>query len=190
MLLDPHLQSLDYLLKQFELSDHERKLFCIGLELGPSTIIELAQASELHRLTVHQVVQELVSKGLFLETFNRKKRLVYPNSVDGLMLMLEEKKRKVRQLEQQLEANKDIFQYLRSKNDVLSMTRSYRGIEGLNVTLMEMAKDKKDIAVLYDAQSLQTVMDEKLYHRSYQQRMLNQARTRLILPESFRIFDI
>lgn len=102
--------------------------------------------------------------------------------------MLEEQKWKLRHLEQQLESAKDIFHYLRNKRDTDPMTRVYRGIEGMNTTLMEMAKDKKDIAVLYDAQSLQDIMDEQLYHRSYQQRALHHSSTRLILPETFRDF--
>lgn len=184
--MNSKLQSIDYLLKQFDLSDHERTVFCAGLSSWPSTIIQLAQQADLHRLTVHQVVQSMIEKGLFLETYSSKKRLVYPNSSDGLTLMLEEQKRKLRHLEQQLESAKDIFHYLRNKRDSDPMTRLYRGIEGMNVTLMEMAKDGYDIAVLYDAQSLQDVIDESLYHRSYQQRQKQGIHTRLLLPDSFR----
>lgn len=186
--MDSKLQSIDYLLKQFELSDHERMIFCAGLEVWPASIIQLAQHTHLHRLTVHQTVQAMLQQWLFLETYSGKKRLVYPNSIDGLTLMLEEKKRKIKHLEQQLESAKDIFNYLRNKRDTDPMTRLYRGIEWVNVTLMEMAKDKKDVAVLYDAQSLQNIMDEQLYHRSYQQRTLHHSKTRLILPETFRDF--
>lgn len=187
-MIDSKLISIDHVLKQFGLSDHERKIFCTGLLLGPTTIIALAQSSGIHRLTVHQSVQHLIEQGLFVETYNRKRRLVYPNYSDGLAVMIEEQKRKTRQLEQQLESVKDIFHYLRNQRDTDPMTRSYRGIEGLNVTLMEMARDHKPIAVLYDAQSLQAVMDEKLYHWSYQQRALQHIHTRLILPEHFRDF--
>lgn len=60
--MDSKIQSIDHLLKQFDLTDHERTIFLAGLTLGPSTIIQLAQQSDLHRLTVHQVVQMMINK--------------------------------------------------------------------------------------------------------------------------------
>ncbi len=145
--MEPQLQSLDHLLKQFDLSDHQRKVFCTWIELGPVSIVMLAQATGIHRLTVHQTVAQLIAKWLFLETYSWKKRLVYPSDADGLLLLLEEQKWKVKQIEQQLESAQDIFNYMRAKRDTAPMTRLYRGIEGLNSITDPIRKDKKNRSI-------------------------------------------
>jgi len=49
-----------------------------------------------------------------------------------------------------------------------------------------MAQDGHPINIIYDAQALHSMVDEKLFHRSYQQRAKKGIPTRLILPEQFR----
>ena len=49
-----------------------------------------------------------------------------------------------------------------------------------------MANDKQPISIIYDANALHSMLDEKLFHRSYQQRAKYNITTRLILPDQFR----
>jgi hypothetical protein len=99
---------------------------------------------------------------------------------------LEERKFALRQLEQQLEAARDVFSYLKQASNAFPMTRLYQGIEGINTTIIEMAQDKQPISIIYDANTLHSMLDEKLFHRSYQQRAKYNTTTRLILPDQFR----
>jgi hypothetical protein len=101
---------------------------------------------------------------------------------------LEERKFALRQLEQQLEASRDVFSYLKQASNTFPMTRLYQGIEGINTTILEMAQDKQPISIIYDANALHAIVDEKLFHRSYQQRAKHNISTRLILPDQFTDF--
>ena len=121
-----------------------------------------------------------------MQTMYGKKRLVYPNNYDGLVVMLEEKKFILRQLEREIDASKSIFEYISTSRSSFPNTRLYQGIEGINTTLLEMAKDGEAVASIYDANALGGIMDEKLFHRSYQKRAGEKRETRLILPETFR----
>ena len=51
-----------------------------------------------------------------------------------------------------------------------------------------MAKDKEPVYIMYDANSLGDLVDEKLFHRSYAKRAEHKVKTKLILPETFRDF--
>lgn len=51
---------------------------------------------------------------------------------------------------------------------------------------MEIAKDKKPVSLIYDANALGSFVDQKLFNRSYSQRSKYNINTRLILPQSFK----
>ena len=85
-------------------------------------------------------------------------------------LLLEEKKFKLRQLEQELDNSKNVFDAIITARNSFSNTRLYHGIEGINTTLLEMANDGQAVFLLYDANALSNFVDKKLFHRSYTQR--------------------
>lgn len=101
-------------------------------------------------------------------------------------MLLEQKKFELEQLERRRETSKSIFDYIQNSRDLIANTRLYHGIEGINTTLLEMAKDQEAICIIYDANSLGNIVDQKLFHRSYVQRAKHQVMTKLILPEHFR----
>ena len=145
------LHQIQPLLSKLGLNITEQSVYLAGLSLGPSTILQLAEQSKLKRLTVHQAVQSLVDQGIMMETYYGKRRLVYPNNADGLRLLLEEKKFALRQLEQELESSKSVFDAIITARNSFSNTRLYHGIEGINTTLLEIAHDGQDVYLLYDA---------------------------------------
>jgi sugar-specific transcriptional regulator TrmB len=177
------LHQIQPLLHKLGLNTTEQSVYMAGLTLGPSTILQLAEYTKLKRLTVHQAVHSLIEQGVMMETYYGKRRLVYPNNADGLRLLLEEKKFALRQLEQELESSKSVFDAIITARNNFSNTRLYHGIEGINTTLLEMANDGQEVSLLYDANALANFVDEKLFHRSYMQRMKKKIRTKLILPD-------
>lgn len=180
------LHQIQPLLHKLGLNTTEQTVYLSGLSLGPSTIIQLADHSQLKRLTVHQAVQSLIDQGIMMETYYGKRRLVYPNNADGLRLLLEEKKFALRQLEQELESSKSVFDAIITARNSFSNTRLYHGIEGLNTALIEITNDGQDVYLLYDTNALAPFIDEKIYHRSYTQRSKKKLKTKLIVPDSFR----
>lgn len=130
----------------------------------------------------------MIELWLFLESYYGKKRLVYPHSIDGLYALLEQKKFELKQLEDKLNASKSIFDYVKTSRTSFPTTRLYQGIEGINTTLLEMSKDKEPISIIYDANALTVLVDEKIFHMSYHKRAEQGIPTRLILPETFRDF--
>lgn len=179
------LHQIQPLLSKLGLNMTEQSVYLAGLTLGPSTILQLAEQSKLKRLTVHQAVYSLIEQGVMMETYYGKRRLVYPNNADGLRLLLEEKKFVLRQLEQELESSKSVFDAIITARNSFSNTRLYHGIEGINTTLLEIANDGQDVFLLYDAHALSNFIDEKLFHRSYTQRMKKKVSTKLIVPDNF-----
>ncbi|HNG97529.1 MAG TPA: hypothetical protein PLW93_04635 [Candidatus Absconditabacterales bacterium] len=174
------------ILDQFGLSNTEKTLFMASLIIGPTSIIGLSSYTKYKRLTTHHAVAGMIEQGLFLETHYGKKRLVYANTIDGLEQVLEKKRDNLKQLEQKLHNSKHLFNHLLSSRENFPQTRLYQGIEGINTTLLEVTKDRKPVSIIYDANALGMLVDEKLFHRSYSQRSKQKTSTRLILPDTFK----
>lgn len=128
----------------------------------------------------------MIDQGIFVQIMYGKKRLVYPNNYDGLVLLIEEKKFILRQLEQELESNKSFFDTIVMSRKQFTNTRLYHGIEGITNVLLEQAKDQQAVATIYDAHALGTLVDERIFHYSYHKRAQQKVTTRLILPDDFR----
>ena len=89
--------TIENTLRQLGLIDSEIKVFLLWLENGALSIAQLAELSNMGRITVHEIVGRLIKKGLFLETRSGRRRLVYPNQVDAFENLVAEKKLKVQE---------------------------------------------------------------------------------------------
>ncbi len=174
------------LLEKLWLSKNEQTVYCTWLEIGAASIAQLAQHTALKRVTVHHIVEKMVDMGAFVEIIYGKKRLVYPNSYDGLLLLIEEKRFELRQLEQTLESSKSFFDALNNQRHNFSKTRVFYGIEWVSTVLIEQAQDKKQVYSLFDTHAMGKIIDAKKFYRSYQQRALHNITTHLIVPTDFR----
>lgn len=181
-----NLDHITALLTQLGLNDTQKQIYITGLETGPISISDLSKTSWLGRINVHVAVQSMIEQGIFLETHYGKRRLVYPAMADGLQQLIDEKAFQIKQLQSQLDASKSVFDYISTSRASLTNTRLYAWIEGINTALLEIAKDRKAVYIIYDANSLGSIIDEKLFHWSYSERSKYKTKTRLILPSGFR----
>jgi predicted transcriptional regulator len=69
---------MDKVIEKLGLSDKEAKVYMTSLELGESSITDIARKSGLKRTTAHLAVGQLVMLGLLSETIKGKRRIVAP----------------------------------------------------------------------------------------------------------------
>jgi hypothetical protein len=181
-----NLTHITALLTQLGLSETQKQLYLSGLETGPMSISDLSKTSWIGRINTHVAVQSMIDQWIFLETYYGKRRLVYPAMSEWLQQLIDEKSFQIKQLQTQLDASKSVFDYISTSRASLTNTRLYSGIEGINTALLEIARDRKAVSIIYDANSLGWVIDEKLFHWSYSERSKHKTKTRLILPSWFK----
>ena len=56
------LHQIQPLLHKFGLNSTQQSIYIAGLTLGPSTILQLAEHTNLKRITAHQATQSLVDQ--------------------------------------------------------------------------------------------------------------------------------
>ena len=69
---------MEKMIEKLGLSDKEAKIYMTALEIGESTVTELAKKAVLKRATAHLAIGSLIMLGLLSETKKGKKRVIAP----------------------------------------------------------------------------------------------------------------
>lgn len=90
-------------LERLGLSQNEIKLYQAALELGETTVTELAKAAKVHRVAAYPLVDSLVKRGLFSQTSAGHGRKIAAKHPRQITHVLKSKQREVRKMELQYE---------------------------------------------------------------------------------------
>lgn len=78
------------------LTENEARIYLAAIALGPTTILKIAKEADIKRTTVYSVVESLKQKGLISIEMKGWKKLFTAESPEKLELILEEKRKKLR----------------------------------------------------------------------------------------------
>jgi len=87
------------LLENIWLNTTDAEVYLASIHLGASTIKQLTTHTQQNRITVHDSVWRLVQKWIILETYSWRKRLIFPQTIDKLQLLVEHKQAELVQYE-------------------------------------------------------------------------------------------
>lgn len=96
------MKAVNEYLKQLGLSEIEAKLYLGLLELGSTTVMELANHVNIKRITAHFNIESLISKGLITETRKGARRQIVAENPEKLQNILEDRESEVLQLKQSM----------------------------------------------------------------------------------------
>ncbi len=105
------------------LSKEEVNIYLAGLELGESSVQNIAKKADIKRPTAYLIIDDLIKKGLFYQTFKGKKRYFSAQSPKDLEIEL---KRKAFELTKVMPELNSIYNTLGFKPRV----RFYEGVAG------------------------------------------------------------
>jgi len=122
-------------LRKLGLTEKEVRVYLASLELGPSSVLNIAQKTGLARPTTYEIVKSLENKGLFAETKQKKKRYFVAQSPERILGLLRVQKREIEEKEREFIR---IIAALESKySKEKEGIKVYKGKEGLK-TLEEI----------------------------------------------------
>jgi sugar-specific transcriptional regulator TrmB len=134
------------LLKQLNaigLHDTDAQVYLASIRMGACTIGQLTTQTKINRITVHDCVGRLIERGLLLETFSGKRRLVYPQQINQLQHLVDTKKAEIDQLQLNVTKTINILQSLHLQSDYLPHMRISKGRQGISDMIREI-KEYKD----------------------------------------------
>lgn len=88
-------------LRKLGLKEREAKIYLAGLELGATSIQNLAEKAGVTRPTAYEIVRTLREKGLFREAQQGKKRYFLAQSPERILSMLRLQKRELEEKERE-----------------------------------------------------------------------------------------
>ena len=181
-------RKIEATLRKLGLTISEVQVFFAGLERGAATIKQLADDTKMGRITVHEIARRLIKKGLFLETYSGKKRMVYPNQVDALPQLMAAKKAEVARMEKEAEKAAALLRSFQLQSEHFPKTRFYKWKEGIEIVTNEIKQNKHDVALMSDGQHFYDLIDNDFLEKSLDIRKKHAITMRLIFPTGFEYF--
>lgn len=174
-------------LQQLWLHPTDAQIYLTSLSMGACTVIQLADELNLNRVTAHDAVQRLINKGLFLETHNGQRRLVYPKQVEALQSLVDTKKSELTQLQHQVDQTISLLNDIQLQSQHLPHIRFYKWKEGIQTAISEMLNDNVPILMLSDSRHFDDLIDNKFIEQSAHHPQFKQT-IQLIIPSGYEHF--
>ena len=140
-------------LRKLGLKEKETRVYLAGLELGASSIQNVAKKAEITRPTAYEIVRILQEKGLFRETQQGKKRLFIANSPEKILNILRLQKRELEEKEREFIR---IIAALESRYALKDGgMQIFKGKEGLKVLQEQILYTAKKDIVVFTSEKVQ-----------------------------------
>ena len=118
-------------MRKLGLREKEVRVYLAGLELGPTSVQDIAKTADITRPTTHEIIKNLEQKGLFEEVKKDKKRYFIAQSPDKILGILRIQKREIEEREREFIRIIAILEarYSKEKGEI----KIYRGKDGLKI---------------------------------------------------------
>jgi len=175
------LQQLDKLW----LHKTDAQIYLASIHIGACTINQLTSQTKINRITVHDSIGRLIEKGLLLETFSGRRRLVFPQQINHLQHLVEKKKTEMDQLQYDVATTINLLQSLHLQSSSLPQVRISKGSAGIE----EMLREIKE----WDEWMIQTISDSRHFDELLNVHFLDSLQSykqpiQMILPSWFEHF--
>ena len=173
------MDNLTQLLQDTGLSSNEAKVYLAALSLGASSVLSIAKRSGVNRTTAYSVIETLQHKGLMSVETRGFKQLHLAENPERLELLLEARKRSLRQSLPELSA----LYNLKGRESIISYRQ---GLEGLKAVYEELLSNVRAGEYYYviGHTDLLLKLDKEYFEKFFQRRARVYADIRGFLRDS------
>lgn len=150
-------------LSLLDISDKEQQIFEVLLELGFTSVNELAQAANIQRSTTYIYLESLKNKGLVLEAVKNHKKYFKATKVQNLRILVKNKISDLKKLEKDLLKIKIKKDQIKNNPDFLI----YHGLPGLFSILHQTVESKQEVYFLGSNKYLETLLNKEGWNKNY-----------------------
>ncbi|HYD34493.1 MAG TPA: helix-turn-helix domain-containing protein [Vitreimonas sp.] len=164
------MKNVTQYLEQLGLTPLESQLYLALLESGPTTVLQLSNASKIKRATTHFNVENLIAKGLVSQISQGSRRQIIAEPPEKILLLLDKQKYHLKQLEHQFpEVLSTIHQELpQTKNTQRPVVRYYENLEGFKTaTIFSLEHATDEILFITNLLQWHNTYDSKYDREQY-----------------------
>jgi len=169
-----HLRAV---IEQLGYSPQEVTVYLAALELGGSTVTEIAQKARLPRTTVNLIIRSLQKRGLMNAFLQRKRKIWAAENPEKLMIALKES-------EAALKVVLPEIQSLRHDTGVKPTVRTYGGPEEIKQIMNDILDSKHHISAMLSWDSWVELLGKTYLEDFIETRYRHYLRIRLLTPRS------
>lgn len=140
-MIDGHLQAIG-------LNEKEAKVYVATLELGKSTIQQIALKSGLKRPTTYVVMDELLQQGLASSFYEGKKQYFVAEDPVRLVELLQQQKQEIEKRQAQLNAILPQLESINNRKADKPVVKYYEGTEGIRSMVYDCTKSAQGQEIL------------------------------------------
>jgi sugar-specific transcriptional regulator TrmB len=184
---NPALSSTDIkriysLLEKLGCNKREVDIYLQSLQLGPSSVQELARRLKQNRVTVHSAAQQMIEKGFLFETRKGKRRLLVAETPGALRQFLQKKEQELDVLKESVDYVSEILIRMNRHERNTVTTKMYEGAEGVKRMLEEsLQATTKKMYVFSYSQRISEIVDPAYLERYFARRSKKGITSQLIL---------
>src|SRR5581483_3487170 len=146
---------IQVILKNFGLSEKEISVYLALIELGPSSVRDIAAKSKVNRGTTYDILKSLMDAGIVSYYNKESKQYFVAEPPEKLLSALNQKKEELDEVRENIERNLPLIKTLFEKQGGKPAVKLYEGAKGikqvLEDVLSEMAKSQDKTYYLYSS---------------------------------------
>jgi sugar-specific transcriptional regulator TrmB len=171
------LMNLRAAIEQLGYSPHEITVYLAALELGGSTVTEIAAKAKLPRTTVNLVIHALQKKGLMNAYLKRRRKILTAENPERLMTALKES-------EAALAVVLPELQSLRRDPSAQSTVRTYHGAQEIKQIMNDILESKHHISAMLSWDDWTDLLGKSYLEDFIERRYQHYLRIRLLAPKT------
>lgn len=179
---------IEVTLSEFGLNENEIKVYLASLRYGTAYVSFIARKAEINRTSCYTVLEDLIKKGLITKSGIEKKYQFTAETPDRLILLIQEKQKKAKDLEQKL---KKLLPELKSLYDTTEELPKIRFIEGskgiksvYSDTLESLEKGEEYWHLNPDIQTLMSLIGKEWTEEHIKKRVKKGIKSRAIIERT------
>lgn len=182
MLTQADISRITNQLTAFDCNPREAAIYAQCLQMGPSSVQEIARKLGYNRVTVHSAVEQLMQKGFLCETRKGKKRLIVAESPSVFSRILQRRANELKEMEGSLEQIVDFFRSVQGPKGSVPTVKFYEEVEGFKRMLEETLKAREEVLVFTYVDLFSKLIGPDYLEDYFVRRAAKGISTRLIFP--------
>lgn len=144
------------------INEKEAKIYLATLELGQSTVQQIAQKATVNRATAYFIIDALMQRGLVSSFHKGKKQYFVASDPERLIEILEQEKETIEKKKETLKKLLPQLQSLNNKQENKPIVKYYEGKEGIVSMVDEIMRAAEGVVYgAYSVDALSNVFEEK-----------------------------
>jgi sugar-specific transcriptional regulator TrmB len=169
--------NLRTVIEQLGYSPHEVTVYLATLELGGSTVTDIAAKAKLPRTTVNLVIHSLQKQGLINAYLKRRRKIFTAENPERFMTVLKENEASLAMVLPELHA-------LRREPSATSTVRTYHGAQEIKQILNDMIESKHHISAMLSWDDWTDLLGKPYLEDFIETRYRHYLRMRLLAPKT------